>query len=82
MRYALIEDGIIVNVIVLHPMNADDFPQAVPLPDGLSIGIGDVYLDGEFYRNGEKIVSASAEMAAEMEDMRAALMNLGVTTSE
>ena len=82
MRYALIEDSVIVNVIVLHPMNADDFPQAVPLPAGLSIGIGDMYLDGEFYRDGEKIVSASAEMAAEMEDMRAALMNLGVTTNE
>lgn len=54
MEYALIENGIVVNLIYLHPMNVSEFPNAVPIND-LSINIGDTYHDGKFYRNEEEI---------------------------
>lgn len=31
MNYALIENGIVTNIIWLLPTNADDFPDAVPM---------------------------------------------------
>lgn len=73
MNYALIENGIITNIIWLYPGNASDFPNAVPI-DGYSVGIGDTY-DGEyFYRNGERVHS----LTEENEDMKTALESLGV----
>ena len=54
MEYALIKDEIVVNLIWLHPMNADDFPNAVPIED-LPVQIGDTYIDGIFYRDGEEV---------------------------
>lgn len=77
MNYALIENGVVVNIIYLHPMNADDFPNAVPLGE-IPAGIGDSYEDGVFYRNGEKVLARAAEIA----DMQAALAELGVTINE
>lgn len=89
MNYALIENGIVANIIYLHPMNAIDFPAAVPIGD-YPATIGDAYADGAFYRNGEALKTAtelkqaqlSAEMQAEMADMREALAELGVTVDE
>lgn len=65
MNYALIENGIVENIIWLYPSNASDFPNAVALDD-IPACIGDSYVDGAFYREGEKIVSAmeSARMQA------------------
>ena len=78
MNYALIENGIITNVIWLHPGNAAEFPNAVALND-IPAGIGDTYADGAFYRDGVKILTAAERMQAEMDDMKAALAELGVT---
>lgn len=78
MNYALIENGIITNVIWLHPGNADEFPNAVALED-IPAGIGDTYEDGVFYREGERVLTAAERMQAEMDDMKAALAELGVT---
>ena len=78
MNYALIENGIITNVIWLHPGNADEFPNAVALDD-IPAGIGDTYADGVFYREGERVLTAAERMQAEMDDMKAALAELGVT---
>ena len=64
MRYAIVEDGIIINMIELNPMNAHDFPNAV-YAEEWSIQIGDFY-DSEnniFYHNGEKILSGRERMA-------------------
>lgn len=49
MRYALIEDGIVVNIVVIAPENAGEFPNAVTIPENIFAGIGDTYLDGRFY---------------------------------
>ena len=76
MNYALIEHGAVANLIWLHPMNAEDFPTAVPLGE-LPVAIGDTYDGTDFYREGVKVELPSD--TAEMDDMRSALALLGVT---
>lgn len=49
MKYALIEDTKIVNIIELNRGNADDFKNAVTIPENIFAGIGDKYHDGRFY---------------------------------
>ena len=56
MNYALIENGIVTNIIWLYLGNANDFPNAVPMGD-VPAGIGDAYEDGAFYRNGERLLT-------------------------
>ena len=75
MRYAIITDGVVSNIIALRSSNAADFPGAVALYDR-PVGIGDSYQDGKFYRDGAEIMTAAEEIAA----MRAALETLGVET--
>ena len=65
MNYALIFDGVVVNMIQLHPMNADEFPNAVPLED-LPVHIGDTYADGKFYRDGVEVVPANVLTEAQI----------------
>lgn len=88
MKYAYVEDGIVTNLICLYPHNESDFPNAVQIDD-LPVVIGDTYVDGVFYHDGEKVVSdleramnKIAEMTYEASDMRAALLELGVTANE
>lgn len=77
MRYAIITDGVVTNVIVLYPGNAADFPTAVPCGD-VPVAIGDTY-DGEhFYRGGERVLTALEQAQKDAEDMQAALELLGV----
>lgn len=78
MDYALIENGVVANIIYLHPMNASDFPNAVSIGD-YPVSIGDTYADGEFYRNGEALKTASELAREETNDMQAALNELGVS---
>lgn len=57
-RYAMLNsDNIVENIIELHPMNASEFPEAIPL-SGLPVDAGDEYREDGFYRDGEKIRSA------------------------
>ena len=78
MNYALIENGIVTNLIWLYPANAAEFPGAVPLGD-IPAAIGDTW-DGErFYRNGEPVMTAAEQAVESAQDMRAALALLGVT---
>lgn len=62
MRYALIENGVVVNTIWLHPSTESDFPNAVYAGER-PICKGDSYVDGKFYRDGEEVMSAAEEMA-------------------
>ena len=78
MRYAIITDGIVTNVIILYSGNAADFPSAVVCRD-LPVAIGDAYVDGKFYRDGELLKSQMDAAIEDMEDMQAALTELGVT---
>lgn len=58
MRYALVENGKVVNVIELAPKNAHEFPNAV-LAEDYSVVIDDVYVEEEnaFYHEGNKVLS-------------------------
>lgn len=77
MDYAVIENGIVTNVIWLHYSNAHEFPDAVPL-NGVPAGIGDTY-DGEhFYRDGERVLTEVETLAVRLADAEAALTILGV----
>lgn len=63
MNYALIENGIVTNLIWLHPGNAADFPGAVPLGD-IPAAIGDTYANGVFWRGGVHVLSVAEQLAA------------------
>lgn len=77
MNYALIENGIVTNIIWLYPNNASDFPTAVPCGD-YPVGIGDTYTDGVFYHDGEKLLTPNEQLLADQTDMQKALNVLGV----
>lgn len=74
MKYALIEDGVVTNLIWLYEGNARDFPGAVPT-NGLPVHIGDTYENGLFFRDGEQVRTREAELAE-------ALNILGVNENE
>lgn len=77
MRYAIITDGVVTNVIILYPGNAGDFPSAVPCGD-VPVAIDDTW-DGEhFYREGARVLSPVEHARKDAEDMQAALELLGV----
>lgn len=81
MRYAIITDGVVTNIIWLYSANAGDFPAAVPCGD-IPAAIGDTY-DGEhFYRAGERVLTALEQAQKDAEDMAAALALLGVETEQ
>ena len=77
MRYAVITEGTVTNVITLWETNAGDFPGAVALHDR-PVGIGDSYQDGKFWRDGKEVLTAQEEI----EQYKAALQTLGVVTDE
>ena len=71
MNYALIDSGVVTNVIWLNPGNADEFPNAVPLND-VPAGIGDTY-DGEhFYRDGERVLTIAEAAYQELAEAQTA----------
>lgn len=79
--YALVENGVVTNVMVLYPPSAAEFEGAVPCGD-LPVAVGDTY-DGEhFYRGGERVLTALEQAQKDAEDMAAALKLLGVSTEQ
>lgn len=62
MRYALIKDGIVSNIIWLYPGNAQEFPNAVPCED-VPVSIGDTFDGAAFYHDGARVMSAAEEYA-------------------
>ena len=77
MRYAIIQDNIVINIIALRDTNAKDFPGAVALHDR-PVGIGDTYSEGKFWRDGAEVLTAQEEI----EQYKAALQTLGVVSEE
>lgn len=75
MRYAIIDNGTVTNVIELRP--SVTWPGAVALGDR-PVGIGDTYQDGKFYRGGQEVLTTQEEIM----QYKAALNTLGVTTNE
>lgn len=81
MRYALISNGVVVNVIWLNDKNAGDFPAAVKLGDRPAT-MGDTYTDGKFYRDGAEVLTALEQAKAEIDSYKSALNEMGVETEE
>ena len=81
MNYALVENGIVTNIIWLYETNADEFPSAVKLGER-QVEIGDTYEDGRFYRDGAEVLTAE-EAAVQAAALYAeALETLGVDVAE
>lgn len=78
MNYAIVEDGVVTNIIVLYPNNAKDFASAVRCGD-IPVALGDAYDGAHFYRDGEKVLSVAEQAWRQLEDTQAALEELGVT---
>ena len=72
MRYALIENNIVSNIIELDKQNEQYFPSAVYTGD-IPVGIGDAYIDGKFYRNGNILKTPLETASAEINDLTAQL---------
>ena len=73
MQYAVIENGVVVNVIWLDPRNAADFPDAVPVGE-VAAGIGDSYADGSFLRDGARLLTPLEAAQATIAELDAALV--------
>lgn len=80
-RYALVEDGIVTNIISLDSRNASDFPNAIKTADR-PVAIGDTYTDGKFYRDGKEVLTPLEAAQLESETYKTALQTLGVDTEE
>lgn len=61
--FALIEDGMVVNIISMYAKNLTDFPNAV-LATERPVAIGDTYSKGIFMRDGFPVLTYE-ELAAE-----------------
>lgn len=70
MNYALIENGVVVNIIWLHPHNESEFPNAVAMNDR-PVGIGDTYDGADFYRDGVKVLTPLEEAQAQIAELEA-----------
>lgn len=81
MNYALIDNGVVINIIYLDPKNADEFPNAVPYGE-LSVQIGDTYENGIFYHNQQQIYTRLEQLIIENQEMAEALEYLGVNLDE
>ncbi len=75
MQYAVIENGVVVNVIWLDPRNAADFPDAVPVGE-VAAGIGDSYADGAFWRDGARLLTPLEAAKATIATLDAAVLDL------
>ena len=60
--FALIEDGVVVNIISMYAKNLSDFPNAVLATDR-PVSIRDQYADGVFMRDGVALLTYE-ELAA------------------
>ena len=80
MRYALIEDGVVTNIIWLDPSNADDFPDAIPIGE-VSAGIGDTYADGAFWSDGVRLLTPLETAEATIAALDAAVLDLEYTNA-
>lgn len=68
MTYAKVKDNIVINMISLRQAQAHEFPDCVPVYE-IPVELGDTYIDGIFYRNGDLVKSAEmrvAELEAEL----------------
>lgn len=76
---ARINDGLVVNIEWCSDKQAQT-DTLINLSDR-PVAIGDTYDGSDFYRDGEKVLTPLEAAQAEIEDMRNALAELGVTVN-
>ncbi len=81
MNYALIEHGIVTNIIWLNERNAAEWPGAVRLGERM-VEVGDTYDGEKFRRDGTEVLTAAEAAQQEAAAYAAALMTLGVEVME
>ena len=81
MNYALIENGIVTNIIWLNERNEAEWPNAVRLYDRM-VEVGDTYDGEKFYRDGVEVLTPLEAAQVEIETYKSALNELGVETEE
>ena len=54
MNFALLDNGIVTNIIWINPEQQSEFQPGAPTGD-LPVMTGDTYENGKFYRNGEEV---------------------------
>ncbi len=74
MTYALVEGGVVTNLIWLYPENEQDFPGAVAVGD-LPVRVGDAWQNGMFLRGGEKLRTPLDEALSAIAELDEALMD-------
>lgn len=79
MKYALISNGIVTNLISMHPANAADFPSALPTGD-LPVAMGDIWDGTRFTRDGAPLLTPLETLQAEVAALDAAFLNLTYQT--
>ncbi len=65
-NFAIVEDGVVQNVLWGMVYNMEEFPGAVQVDD-LAVEAGDTYADGVFYHGGEP-VRTRGEIEAELQE--------------
>lgn len=69
MRYALVENGVVTNIIEMDKRNEQFFPSAVYTGDR-PVGMGDTYKEGKFYRrDGKEVLTALEEAHNEIDSL-------------
>lgn len=68
MRYAMVIEGKVTNIIEMNKRNEQYFPSAV-YTDDKPVGIGDTYTDGKFYRDGKEVLTALEEANNEIDSL-------------
>ncbi len=81
MRYALIEQERITNIIELTEVNESDFPNAVNVHD-YPVEIGDSYVGGKFYRKDVEILSYPMQFEKEKTEFAENLKKIEKTEND
>ncbi len=68
MRYAMVIEGKVTNIIEMDKRNEQYFPSAVYTGDR-PVSIGDTYTDGKFYRNGIEVLTELEEANNEIDSL-------------
>lgn len=81
MNYALVENGIVTNIIWLNERSAGEWPGAVRLYDRM-VEVGDTYDGEKFWRGGTEVLTAAEAAQQEAAQYAAALQVMGVEVLE
>ena len=63
MNFAIVDDGVVTNIIWLSASNRGDFPNSVCVANR-AVAIGDQYIDGVFLRDGKPVPAYTEQIEA------------------